>query len=258
MGIPDELDAARERWQRKWESLGLPDPGGKNPTEPGGLARRFSKISTRIVVLPGDPFRSDLEFKEELWRWWGDDRETPFNGVLGWSNLRPTADAAVRFQGHGEEWKTCLALHRNRGVELIGHDFYQLRDGIKALRLVRSVALLWIAMDAQAWVLGHLDVPGPWQVVVALHDTQDSVLGDLAPGWVEPHDIRALDPPRCHEPNVLIVRELEQFPTKPDDVRRLAFDLGGRIEDAWGVKERRFLARTGDSTGEFNPMGWNR
>ena len=54
----------------------------------------------------------------------------------------------------------------------------------------------------------------------------------------------------------MIRRELDTFPESENDVRDLAFDVGARIEDAWGGKYRRFLDREGEMDGTFNPRGW--
>lgn len=251
-------DAARERWRTKARLMGLPDPDGLGPAERRGLTRRFTELSTQIAVLPADPFRSDLEFNADVWEWWEEEREAPFGGPVRWSRSLPTADAAVRIDGYGDEWKACLALHRHGGVELLSHDFYTSRDGGRTLRLVRTVALVWIALDAQRWALQHLEMEGPWQVLVALHNTEEALLGGVAEGWLEPHDFMAHDPPRCRDPNVIHVRELDSYPTESDEIRDLAFDLGGRIEDAWGMKERRFIARAGSVKGEFDGRGWQR
>jgi hypothetical protein len=35
-------------------------------------------------------------------------------------------------------------------------------------------------------------------------------------------------------------------------MKALAFDLGGRVEDAWGMRERRFLVHSGEGAGEFD------
>jgi hypothetical protein len=250
MGSLSEIEVARERWRAKARLLGLPDPDGLAGRR--GLARRFAEFSTRIVVLPAGPFRSDIEFNTELWDWWAEERPAPFGGPVRWSRSLPTADAAARVQGYADKWEACLALHRHGGVEVLSDDFYTAGDATRTLPLVRTVALLWICLDAQAWVLEHLEVRGPWQVSLALHDTKDALLGNVAEGWVEPHDFMAHDPPRCPDPNVLIARELELFPTEPDDLRELALDLGGRIEDAWGSTERRFLARAGGAIREFD------
>jgi hypothetical protein len=258
MGSLSDLDAARARWRTKANLGGLPDPDGVGPIEWRGLARRFSELSTRITVFPADPFRSDLEFNADVWEWWEEEREAPFGGPMRWNRSLPTADAAVRIDGYGDDWKACLALHRHGGIELLSNDFYTSRHGGRTLRLVRTVALLWIALDAQRWALGHLEVDGPWQVLVALHNTYEALLGDVAEGWLEPHDFMAHDPPRCADPNLIHVRELDRYPTEPDEVRDLALDLGGRIEDAWGMKERRFIARVGPAEGKFDAKGWQR
>lgn len=97
------------------------------------------------------------------------------------------------------------------------------------------VALVWIALDAQARALEHLDVAGPWRVILVLHGTKDAVIGDVAAGWPEPHNFLIHNPPRCIDANVVIRRELDAFPTAADELCDLAFDLAGRIEDGWGM-----------------------
>ncbi|MEX0980086.1 MAG: hypothetical protein WDZ89_03270, partial [Gemmatimonadota bacterium] len=104
----------------------------------------------------------------------------------------------------------------------------------------------------------HLEVNGAWQVILALHDTEGALLGNVAEGWEEPHHFPVHDPSRCPDPNVVLVRELDAYPTDPEAIRTLALELGGRIEDAWGIKERRFLARAGTAVGKFNARGWRR
>jgi hypothetical protein len=41
-------------------------------------------------------------------------------------------------------------------------------------------------------------------------------------------------------------------------LQELAFSLGGEIEDAWHMKQRRFLAHRGDLEGRFDTAqyGW--
>lgn len=84
--LPDR-DAARERWRTKAKLMGLPDPDGLGPAERRGLARRFTELSTRIAVLPADPFRSDLEFNADVWEWWEEEREAPSAGRCGGVDL---------------------------------------------------------------------------------------------------------------------------------------------------------------------------
>ena len=51
----------------------------------------------------------------------------------------------------------------------------------------------------------------------------------------------------------MIRREMDSFPESENDIRDLAFDVGARIGNAWGERERRFLDRVGDTEGQFNP-----
>ena len=51
----------------------------------------------------------------------------------------------------------------------------------------------------------------------------------------------------------MIRRETDSFPETENDIRDLAFDVGARIGNAWGVRERRFLDGVGDTKGQFNP-----
>lgn len=60
MPSPIAIDHARRRWRLTEADMGVPDPAGLVSTRSTGLARRFSEMSTRVVVLPGDPFRTDL------------------------------------------------------------------------------------------------------------------------------------------------------------------------------------------------------
>lgn len=253
-----EIDTIRARWEKKAATFGFPDPDGLAPTSPRGLARRFGQPTTRIILLPGDPFRTDLEFDDPFWQWWDEVRKAPFGGVLPWTESFPTVEAAVRVRSYDREWRGCLALHRYGGIEVISEDGWKLRDESRVIPLVRTVALIWIALDAQAKVSERFEVAGPWQILVARSDTLNAMLGNVAKGWAEPREMFSGEAPRCSDPNVLVVLELETLPTGESHLRDLAFRLGGRIEDAWGRRERRFLINGGDSAGQFDPRGWHR
>ena len=56
--------------------------------------------------------------------------------------------------------------------------------------------------------------------------------------------------PECPDPNVLIVREIAEWPTGKA-TQGLAFSLGGAIENAWGCKQRRSLSRVDPGVGDF-------
>ena len=63
-----------------------------------GLARRMESLSARLLILPGDPFATDLSFDEEFWGWWTKDGPSPFGTHVQWTNTEPTVDAAVKYE----------------------------------------------------------------------------------------------------------------------------------------------------------------
>jgi hypothetical protein len=251
-----DLDVARDRWRRKHEILGFPDPNGRDTAAPAGLASRIADLSIRIMVLHADPFSTDLVFDEEFWAWWSDGRPAPFGRAVTWTETAPSTDAAVKARAQGDGWATYLAVHRHGGVEMGTEDVSRLRDGTRVFRLVRTVGLVWLVLDAQAHVLQHVEAQGPWEVTVAVHGTKDSYLGGLGEGWSEPWDFAGWSPRPCAEPHIIIRRELAAFPTAAEDIRDLSLEMGGRLEDAWGMKQRRFLNHRGDLEGEIDLRRW--
>lgn len=248
----DQLDAARARWERKHRELGLPTSSKDALPEPRGLATKVEELSTRIVLLPRDPFSGDLSFDEEFWSWWSQERPSPFGRSLLWHGSRPTADAAVKFRSMGESWSTYLALHRHGGVEVGTGDAYVGRGEVRCFRLGRTVALLWLALDELAGSFERFQADGPWEVLVAFHGTSGAHLGGLGQGWPGPARV-VWDAPVCSEPSVVLRRELPEVPTEPDAIGDLALDFGSRIEDAWGIKASRVLDREGEHEGQFYP-----
>lgn len=256
MTASDARNAVRDRWVEQHRRLGLPDPPRHLDIEPAGLARRVEDLSTRIVILPADPCVARLEFDAEMWEWWTEQRSTPFGAPLHWNKSLPTMDAAANVRTGGQEWGTYLAVHRHGGVEIGTSDVYESPDD-RYFRLIRTVGLLWLALETQSKVLEHVAADGPWQISLALHQTQGALLGDLAEGREEPGPT-ARFLPRCPEPHVVVREELDEWPAQDEteEIRELAFRLGGRIEDAWGVKHRRFMANRGELEGQFDPRQW--
>lgn len=250
-----ELEWIRRRWRDHLRSLGFPDPSRADERSPAGLARRVPDLSTRIVIVPVDPLATRLEFDEEMWEWWSQVQSTPFGDrSLTWNESVPTADAAVHARTGMEGWATYLAVHRHGGVELGTSDTYETYDR-KCFRLIRTVGLLWLAVATEAEVIRHVELDGPWIVLLAIYDTEGAVLGNVAEGWAEPGQLGTRTP-ECRESNVVVREELESWPEDPDERRELALRLGGRIEDAWGTRQRRFIASGGDLEGEFDRREW--
>jgi hypothetical protein len=217
----------------------------------------------RFLILPGDPEAFVLEFDEELTGWWLADRDNPFEGggQTSWGTEEvPTASAIIRFYRASSEkwiWSDYLALHRSGALEF-GLDRFgsgtgrrQFEEGeLRVFFLNSIVGRIWWALALYAEVMERYRVTGPWEIGIALRDTAGSVLGDVAAGWMEPGESWRGQPPACPYPNVLLLRELSDWPTG-EDIRALVFSLGGVIEDAWGVHDRRFLARVEPGIGEF-------
>jgi len=198
--------------------------------------------------------RARIDFDDEFWAWWDEPREAPFGGQLMWNSTSPTVNAAVKVRKTGPGWSTYLALHRHGGVEVGTVDTYEAGDR-RCFRLIRTVGLLWIALDHQVDAAERFGIEGPWEVTLALHDTEGCLLGEFGEGWAEPsRTVRPQAP--CFDANVVVRKELETFPRAPEPIRDLAFRFGGRIDDAWGVRQRRFLDHRGEREGEFSARRW--
>lgn len=265
MSVPPlELEAIRARWRRARSAVGLLDPT-REGFGSGGLGRHVPGLRFRVLALPPDPETTVIaDLDEDFWEWWkGLDPSglgAPSLGQL--LETTPTVDAAVRYRSHGAEprrWDLYLALHRHGGVDLcLGREAtYSYgdqwsREPREAFRLIAVVGRLWSALVVQSAVLTRFHVPGPWSIVTGLIDTQGTALGHVAEGWIDPDRSFPDDVVTCPEPNVLIVRELGTWPRDAQSLRTLAFELGGAVEDAWGSRQRRFLAQSGPNQGDFD------
>jgi hypothetical protein len=259
---PEVIDSTRERWLRVRQSAGLADILAGDFGEKG-LARHTADVHVRLLILPADPFVTVTEFDDETWKWWLTDAPNPFEGgrPTNWgAESVPVSDAAVRFSRRGGDrwqWDSYLALHRNGALEFgLGEDgsrSWQRREGdieIRVFFLTCIVGRVWWAIARYEDVINRLGIDGPWELTIGLRSTKDSVLGNVAAGWAEPLAAGGSRPPECPDTNVLIVREIAEWST--NEAQSLAFSLGGGIEDAWGSKQRRFLARIEPGIGEFD------
>lgn len=101
-------------------------------------------------------------------------------------------------------------------------------------------------------MLERFGIQGPWEITLAMRDTNRAVIGNVAAGWEEPERAFSRDElPRCPDPNLLIVREVYEWPDA-EGKQVLAFDIGSNIEDAFGFRERRFLGRLDPVEGVFD------
>ena len=253
--MPDlnELDSARERWRRMRRRLGQSaDPD----VQPTGFAHRLESLSARLVILPGDPFATELSFDTEFGEWWTNEGPAPFGAQVQWTNTEPSVDAAVKYKGTREKWTTYLAVHRHGGIEVGSDPAWSGDQGQRFFRLVHMVGLVWIAVSAQAEAVARVGLSGPWELTLVLHQTANAYLAGFGTGWAEPHQGLTWGPRAQGESQIMIRRELDSFPVSENEVKDLTFEIGARIENAWGTTHRRFLDRDGDMKEQFNPDRW--
>jgi hypothetical protein len=253
----------RDRWRRSRHELGL-----ANPDEEGfgaaGLARFVEDRAARLVILPSDPESSDISFTGDFWSWWEEKRPDPADGgsPTQWgSRVRSCSFAALRIDERStSEWRRYVALLRSGGLDVtLGSDagFNLEEPQRRFFRLSIIVGRVWAALSLYRAVLDRYELPGPWQIGLALLRTEGAILSGFGRDWREPNGVFGAIG-HCYERNLWISRELGAWPDEKG-VKELAFEVGGRIEDAWGVRERRFLHLRGERTGEFdaNNYGWH-
>jgi hypothetical protein len=235
------LELQRARWRRTRDLLRLVDPEAEDFAI-GGLARFMDEPSVRLLILPADPEATLIEFDEEMWSWWLQERSDPATRrPIKWGPFhRSTSNAAVIFNSYREDgWENYLALHRNGGLEMeLGGDGAHQRGEGRTFRLVGTVERIWFALNLYREIVERFGVEGPWEVSLALRKTEGAILEKALRGGVEP-SMGSDDPPLCLERGVLLNQEITSWPDK-GKTRPLAFTIGAWIEDSWGVHERRF------------------
>jgi len=127
------------------------------------------------------------------------------------------------------------------------HLTYLVRD-IRVFMLRSIIGLTWIAAAFQAEACDRWPIQGPFELTVAIRDTNEATLGGFAEGWANPGQ-GLFDFTTCLEDHLLLRREVQDAPN-PED---LALDLGDHIEQAFGTLHRRHLARVGEYQGRFDP-----
>lgn len=231
----------------------------------GGIARFVEDPGVRLLILPSDPEASIVTFGGAFWRWWQEERSNPFEGATPtiWGNqFTPTVGAAVIYERNGQgrwNWSHYLALHRSGALEFVlgslGVSEWQARSEERQERgfmLVTIVGRLWVTLERNVEVVTRFGLAGPWELTLALTRTEGAMLGNVAAGWKDLNGWWPGEAPRCPEPGLLVRREIDEWPD-PDGRKRLAFEIGSVIEDAWGVKDRRFLAgEKQEGAGEFD------
>lgn len=254
-----DSELLRTRWRRTLDLHALDDVR-RADFALGGLATRLREPMVQVLLLPSDPEAEAVHIDGALWAWLEAQKSVAVDGraVRFGDQKYPTAHAAALVSGYGskEPWNSYLGVHRSGAIELglgdRGGWERENREGetVRMFNLISIITYTWALLIFSAALDERVPLPGPRQLTIALRNTKNAALGNLGEGWAEPGSFenRAGG---CLEQNLLWHLELDELPDEAAQ-QRLAFAIGDRLEDAWGVGQRRYLAHRGDRAGRFD------
>lgn len=248
-----EQDALRTRWHRFRAGLALSDPSD-DAFGRAGLASNVEEPSVRLLILPRDPEADVVRFDKEFWEWWLAERNEPATGRPSYwlTQHRPTADAAVRYSPGNGNWERYLALRRGGALEIEG--------GVSCARtardhryflLINSVGHIWYALNLYRDVVERFSLAGPWEVSLALCNTADARVTNVAKGWNDPFGFGSDTSHKITAKNLMYRKEVSSW-LDLDGIKEMAYRFGDWMEDAWGSQQRRYRQRTDNLDGEFD------
>lgn len=259
MSSISETELRRSRWKRYLAVEGV-DAINRQDFARGGLGSRLDSMLARMFLLPEDPDTECWEFEEAFWAQLEEHKSVDLgDGKINLGHdLIPTAHAATltRRHGYGTPWLRYAAVHHGGAVEVgLGERRHHHAVGSDSeepayVDLVRIVGFTW-ALAELARNLGSHKTTGPYLLTVALPDTRGALLAGLAEGYAYPGRFEYRLGP-CHDKHLLWNIELEGLPADIAESQQLAFRVGSRIENAWGLREQAFLDRTGSNEGKLS------
>lgn len=254
-----DSELLRARWRRTLDLHALND-ARRADFALGGLATRLREPTVQALLLPSDPEAEALNIDDALWAWLEAQKSVAVDGraVRFGDQKYPTAHAAALVSGYGskEPWNSYLAVHRSGVIELglgdRGGWERQNREGetVRMFNLISIVTYTWAMLTFAAALDERVAPEGPRQLTIALRGTKGALLGNVGEGWAEPDSFQNTVG-GCGEENLLWHLNIEESPND-EAQKRLAYGVGDRIEDAWGVAQRRYLARIGDRDGQLD------
>lgn len=265
MSPESEIELIRTRWRRHLATQAL-DSIEREDFSQGGLATRAAATTVRLLLLPSDPDSGSLDLDEELWEWLQEQKTMPLgNGNIHLGDKAvPTAHAAaiIRDDGENPAWKSYTTVHRNRVVEIglgdRGAWTSTTTNGSKSVfSLIPAVAYTWAMLELARGLPAEPVSNGPYLLAVALRNTKGALLGHRGEGWGNARSpIDGLG--GCQEKHLLWHIELDQLPNSPSASQAVAFQVGDRIENAWGCRQRIYLDNAGVHKGAFDVNRLNR
>lgn len=265
MSLVSDTELMRARWRRHLDVLAL-DKGTRSDFASAGLAGRVDRLVSRLILLPSDPDCERWEFDDAFWKQLEGHRSVN----VGEGEIRlgdevvatAHAGAIIRTHGYGMPWQRYAAVHRNGAIEVgLGDRRYrhQTRDDADEpvyVDLGEIVAFTW-ALGEVARMLGISETAGSCLLVVALPNTHGALLAGLGEGYHSPARDH-YEPLKCNEKNLLWNVELGAAPANTSESQALAFRVGSRIENAWGLRQQIYLDHSGRYEGQFNSRHFNR
>lgn len=256
----EDLDRQRGRWRRALRREAMTDVG-REDFAVGGLGSRVRNPSVRLLMLPADPEAAVVSVDDDLWAWLRNFHKVNIDGrVVGLGSQEiPTAYAAALVDSYGsqEAWTSYVAVHRSGAIEfgLGDNGAWERTDPTdenryRVFKLISIVAHAWALLSFGSALRDRIQPAGPFQLTIAACRTGGAFLGNVAEGWAEPLTWDNELPP-CVNGNLLWHVELDDWPTS-DEIPNLAFAIGDRLEDAWGVQQRRYLASRGPLAGRLD------
>lgn len=254
-----DTELLRARWRRTLDLNAL-DDARRSDFAFAGLATRLREPTVQVLLLPPDPDADALQIDDPLWAWLEAQKVVAVEGrmVRFGDQMYPTAHAAALVSGYGstEPWNSYLAVHRSGAIELglgdRGGWERQNQEGetVRMFNLTSIVTYTWAMLTFSAALNDHVALAGPRQLTIAMRSTKGGLLGNVGEGWAEPNSFQNTVG-GCLEEHLLWHLSVDGPPDEAAQ-KRLAFAAGDRIEDAWGMAQRRYLARVGDREGHLD------
>lgn len=250
------IDDQRARWHAWRAELSLSDPfesfGARRPS---GIE---SDIHCRVLFTPSDPARHFIRFDEEFWGWWKEEQKDPYLGSDTWWGpiTIPSSKAAFRMPTHHTSGSDrYLALYRNGCLEIgLADDAAWSHDGTLTFRMTTILGRYWSGLVEYTRIIERFDLSGPFEIALALVNTQGAQLGQFAEGWIEPFGRGHRELAPCSDAHLLYLREFNKWPPH-EETEQLVRDVGGWLDDSWGVSQRRCVAHHGEQSGKLQLKG---